>query len=180
MVNFKKVDKMISLIEENKISDNTTFNAFAIEFYIETKTLTLSKYLRLNDKNSKLPKIMNTRKAGEVLFETEKNEEVKRFLARKGYPTIPELNYSAVMVLRKIDLLENWQRLIFFFEGGRTVQEINNSLRKELLPMERVKIENYLKTELAISESELDWLISKLDKIENNKELKKAIRKLVR
>lgn len=180
MINFKKIDEMILMIEENKIPDNSTFNQFAIEFYIETKTLTLSKYLRLNDKNSKLPKIMNTRKAGEVLFESEKNEEIKRFLSRKGYSTIPQLNYSAVMVLRKIELLENWQRLIFFFEGGRTIQEINSSLRKELLPMEKTKIENYIKTELALSESELEWLISKLDKIENNKELKRAIKKLVR
>ena len=66
MVDFKKIDTLIGYIEEGSIPEDKSFNQFAIEFYLETKTLTLSKYLRLKGKSSKLPKIMNTKKAGEV------------------------------------------------------------------------------------------------------------------
>lgn len=180
MIDFKKIDSLIEYIEIGKIPEGKTFNEFAIEFYLETKTLTLSKYIRLKDKSSKLPKIMNTKKAGEVLFESEKNDEIRSFLSRKGYKEIPELSYTSVMLLRKVDLFSNWQKLIFFFEGGRTVQEINSSLKKELLPMEVEKLENFIKTELRLNEQELNWLLDKMSKIEKDKSLFKAIRKLTR
>ncbi|WP_297596236.1 hypothetical protein [uncultured Cetobacterium sp.] len=180
MVDFKKIDTMIEYIEEGIIPEGKTFNQFAMEFYLETKTLTLSKYIRLKGKSSKLPKIMNTKKAGEVLFETEKSDEIKSFLSRKGYKVTPELNYTSIMLLRKVDLFSNWQKLVFFFEGGRTVQEINSSLKKDLLPMEIEKLEIYIKEELRLNEQELNWLLDKIQKIEHNKALYKAIKKLTK
>lgn len=180
MIDFKKIDTLIEYIEIGTIPEGKTFNEFAIEFYLETKTLTLSKYIRLKDKSSKLPKIMNTKKAGEVLFESEKSDEIKSFLSRKGYKEIPELSYTSVMLLRKVDLFSNWQKLIFFFEGGRTVQEINSSLKKELLPMEIEKLESFVKTELRLNDQELNWLLDKMSKIEKDKSLFKAIRKLTK
>lgn len=180
MVDFKKIDTLIGYIEEGSIPEGKSFNQFAIEFYLETKTLTLSKYLRLKGKSSKLPKIMNTKKAGEVLFETDKNDEIKSFLSRKGYKQIPELNYTAVMLLRKVDLFDNWQKIVFFFEGGRTVQEINSSLKKELLPMEIEKLETFVKEELRLNDQELNWLLGKMEKIEHDKALYRAIRKLTK
>ena len=180
MVDFKKIDLMIDYIEEGTVPEGKSFNEFAIDFYLETKTLTLSKYLRLKDRSSKLPKIMNTKKAGEVLFETEKNDEMKSFLSRKGFKTLPELNYTAVMLLRKVDLFTNWQKLVYFFEGGRTIQEINSSLKKELLPMEVEKLERFIKDELRLNDQELNWFLGKMEKVEKDKALYRAIRKLTK
>ncbi|MGL5001189.1 MAG: hypothetical protein ACRC6J_05660 [Cetobacterium sp.] len=180
MVDFKKIDNIIDYIEAGTIPENKSFNEFAVEFYLETKTLTLSKYLRLKEKTSKMPKIMNTKKAGELLFETNKNEEVKSYLSRKGFKEIPELNYTAVMLLRKVELLQNWQKIIFFFEGGRTIQEINSSLKKDLLPMEVDKLEKFIKEELRLSDQELNWFLGKIGKVEKDKALSKAVKKLIR
>lgn len=180
MLDFNKIDLMIENIENGVIPEGKSFNEFAIEFYLATKTLTLSKYVRLKGKNSKIPKIMNTRKAGEVLFESEKNDEIKSFLSRKGYKVIPELNYTVVMLLRKTDLFNNWQKIVYFFEGGRTIQEINSSLKKELLPMEIEKLEIFIKDELKLNDQELNWLLDKFSKIENNKAILKAIKKLTK
>lgn len=180
MVDFKKIDLMIEYIEEGAVPEGESFNKFAMDFYLETKTLTLSKYLRLKDKNSKLPKIMNTKKAGEVLFETGKSDEIKSFLSRKGFKTPPELNYTAIMLLRKVDLFSNWQKLVFFFEGGRTVQEINSSLKKDLLPMEIEKLERFIKDELRLNDQELNWFLGKMEKVEKDKALYRAIRKLTK
>nr|WP_307776079.1 hypothetical protein [uncultured Cetobacterium sp.] len=180
MVDFKKIDTMIDYIDKGTIPEGKTFNEFSKEFYLETKTLTLSKYLRLKGKDSKIPKIMNTKKAGEVLIDTDKSDEVKTFLSRKGFKTVPELNYTSIMLLRKIDLFANWQKLIYFFEGGRTVQEINNSLKKELLPMEIEKLEMFVKDELRINEQELNWLIDKLSKVQKNPALNRTIKKLLK
>lgn len=180
MIDFEKIDLMMDLIEKGIVPEGKTFNEFAKEFYLATKTLTLSKYIRLKGKNSKLPKLMNTRKAGEVILDTEKNDEIKSFLARRGYKDIPELNYTSVMLLRKIDLFDNWQKILYFFEGGRTVQEINSSLKKELLPMEVEKLENFIKEELKLNDQELNWLLDKFEKIEKNKFLLKSVKKLVK
>ncbi|MGL4897206.1 MAG: hypothetical protein ACRC31_02070, partial [Cetobacterium sp.] len=122
----------------------------------------------------------NTKKAGEVLFETEKNDEMKSFLSRKGFKTLPELNYTAVMLLRKVDLFTNWQKLVYFFEGGRTIQEINSSLKKELLPMEVEKLERFIKDELRLNDQELNWFLGKMEKVEKDKALYRAIRKLTK
>jgi len=180
MIDFKKIDDLMTHIEEGTIPENKTFNEFALEFYLETRTLTLSKYLRLKDRTSKMPKIMNTKKAGEIIFETEKNDEVRSFLSRKGFKEIPNLNYTAVMLLRKVDLLTNWQKIVFFFEGGRTIQEINSSLKKDLLPMEVEKLEKFIKEELRLNDQELNWLLGKIEKIEKDKALSKAVKKLIR
>lgn len=180
MIDFEKIDSMIEMIEKGIVPEGKTFNDFAKEFYLATKTLTLSKYIRLKGKASKLPKLMNTKKAGEVLLDTEKSDEIKSFLSRKGYKEIPELSYTSVMLLRKIDLFDNWQKILYFFEGGRTVQEINSSLKKDLLPMEVEKLETYIKEELKLNDQELNWLLDKFGKIENNKTLLKAMKKLTK
>ena len=86
MVDFKKVDKYIDYIEEGKMPEGMTFNEFAMEFYHESKIIPISKYLRSRGRTSKMPKIMNTKKAGEILSETEKaGDEVRIFLRRKGF-----------------------------------------------------------------------------------------------
>ncbi len=180
MVDFEKVDFMIEIIEKGLVPEGKSFNEFAIEFYLETRTITLSKYLRLRGRATKLPKLMNTKKAGELLFETEKDSEVLTFLSRKGYKEIPQLNYTAVMLLRKLDLFSNWQRLLVFFEGGKTIQEINSSLKRELLPMEIEKLEKFVKDELKINDKELNFLLDKIGKIEKNKTLYKSVKKLIR
>lgn len=180
MIDFKKIDDMIKYIENGEIYEGKTFNQFVTEFYLETKTITLSKYLRLKGKHSKMPKIMNTKKAGEVLYETEKDGDIKSFLSRKGFKTIPELNYTCIMLLRKVDLFINWQKIIFYFEGGRTIQEINSSLKKQLLPMEIEKLEIYIKNELKLNDQELNYFLNKYEKVHNNKVLSRAIKKLIK
>ena len=67
MTDFEKINFMIETIEENRIPEGKTFNEFSMEFFQEVKLLPLSKYLRSIGKNKRLPKIMNMRKAGEVL-----------------------------------------------------------------------------------------------------------------
>ncbi|MGL6113955.1 hypothetical protein [Cetobacterium sp. SF1] len=180
MIDFKKIDEMIEFIEEGIIPEGKTFNQFAIEFYIATKAIPLSKYLRSKDRSSKMPKIMNTKKAGEVLFETEKSDEIMTFLSRKGYKLVPQLNYKCIMVLRKVDLFVNWQKLITYFTGNATVQEINNSLKPVLLPGEVEKLESFIKTELRLNDQEFNWLLDKFSKIEKDKILSKSLRKLAK
>ncbi|MDO4588838.1 MAG: hypothetical protein Q4B33_03170 [Fusobacterium sp.] len=180
MVDFKKIDEMIEIIENNQIPEGKTFNEFVIEFFNEVKTIPLSKYLRTKGKDKRLPKIMNSKKAGEVLIDTKKDDEIQTFLKRKGYKEIPELDYKAVMLLRKTDLFSNWKKLILYFEGAGTVQEINNSTKPTLLPQEVEILENYLKKELNITEQEFNWLISKFSKIQKDKEMLKALKKLAR
>lgn len=180
MVDFKKIDEMIEIIESNQIPEGKTFNEFVIEFFNEVKTIPLSKYLRTKGKDKRLPKIMNSKKAGEVLIDTKKDDEIQTFLKRKGYKEIPELDYKAVMLLRKTDLFSNWKKLILYFEGAGTVQEINNSTKPTLLPQEVEILENYLKKELNITEQEFNWLISKFSKVQKDKEMLKALKKLAR
>lgn len=178
MIDFKKIDEMIMEVESGTIPEGKTFNQFAVDFYIATKSIPLSKYLKTNGRTSKMPKIMNTKKAGEVIFETEKNDEIKTLLSRKGYREIPELNYKAIMLLRKVDLFINWQKLITYFNGNTTVQEINNSLKPVLLPGEAEQLENFIKNELRINDQEFNWLLDKFSKIEKNKILAKSLRRL--
>ena len=105
MVDFKKVDEYIDYIEEGRIPDGMTFNEFAVEFYNESKVIPLSKYLRNKGRTSKIPKIMNTKKTGEILYDTEKSgDEIRTFLKRKGFDKVPELNYTLVMLVRKISI----------------------------------------------------------------------------
>ena len=180
MINFTKIDEMIEIIENNQITDGMTFNDYVCEFYNEVKTIPLSKYLRTKGKVKRLPKIMNSKKAGEVILASEKDEETKTFLKRKGYKEIPQLDYKSIMLLRKTDLLSNWKKVLLFFEGEGTVEEINSSTRPILLPQEVEKLESYIKEELNINEQELNWLLSKFEKIQKNKMILKSLQKLSR
>lgn len=180
MINFTKIDEMIEIIENNQIPDGMTFNEYVCEFYNEVKTIPLSKYLRTKDKVKRLPKIMNSKKAGEVILASEKDEEIKTFLKRKGYKEIPQLDYKSIMLLRKTDLLSNWKKVLLFFEGEGTVEEINSSTRPILLPQEVEKLESYIKDELNINEQELNWLLSKFEKMQKNKMILKSLQKLSR
>lgn len=180
MVDFKKIDEMIELIENNEVPENQEFNDFVIEFFNEVKTIPLSKYLRTKGKDKRLPKIMNSKKAGEILIDSKKDDEILTFLKRKGYKEIPQLDYKAVMLLRKTDLFSNWKKLLLYFEGAGTVQEINNSTKPILLPQEVEKLETYVKDELNLTEQELNWLVTKFGKIQKDRELFKALNKLSR
>lgn len=179
MVDFKKIDEMIELVENSIIPEGYSNNEFFIEFFNGVQLIPLSKYLRSKGKDSKLPKIMNSKKAGEILISTQKDDEIKLYLKRKGYPDIPQLDYKSIMLLRKADLYSNWNKIISFLEGKGTVGEINQSTRKALLPQEIELLENYIKTNLSIDEKELNWLLNKLKKIEGDKGVAKAIKKLV-
>lgn len=180
MVNFEKIDEMIETIASGNIPETQTFNEFAINFYLETKMVPLSKYLKMGGRTNKMPKIMNTKKGGELLFHTAKNEEVLKFLKKRGYKGVPELNFTCVMLLRKIDTMANWKKVLSYFEGKGTIEEINNSTRIQLLPEEEKKIEDYIKMNLGVSDTELKWLKGKFKTIYENKELLRSIKKIVR
>lgn len=179
MVDFKKINEMIEYIENGDIPNGYTNNQFFIEFFNSVQLIPLSKYLRTSGKDSKLPKIMNSKKAGEVLTITQKDDEIKLYLKRKGYSEIPQLDYKSIMLLRKTDLYSNWNKIISFLEGKGTVGEINQSTRKLLLPQEIEKLENYIKANLVIDDKELNWLLNMMKKLEKNKELYRAIKKLL-
>lgn len=183
MVDFKKVDEYIEYIEQGTVPEGMNFNEFAIEFYKESKVIPLSKYLRSRERTSKMPKIMNTKKTGEILYETERSgagDEVKMFLKRKGFDKIPELNYTIVMLVRKIDLFDNWKKIVAYLLGDKTIEEINNSTKSKLLPGEVAKLEEYIMGELNLDEDKLNWFLSKFNKLENNRELLRAVKKLNR
>ena len=93
---------------------------------------------------------------------------------------MPELNYTLVMLVRKIDLLDNWKKIIAYLQGDKTIEEINNSTKSKLLPAEIVKLEQFIMDELNLDEDKLNWFLSKFNKLENNKELLRAVKKLNR
>ena len=178
-MDFKRIDEMIDFIEQGVIPEGYENNEFFIEFFKEVQVIPLSKYLRTKGKDSKLPKVMNAKKAGEVLLATQKDDEIKIYLKRKGYSQIPQLDYKSIMLLRKTDLYGNWNKVISFIEGKGTVGEINQSTRKALLPQEIEMLENYVKQNLSIDEKELNWLLNKLKKAEENKVIMKSLKKLL-
>jgi hypothetical protein len=180
VINLERIDEMINIIASGEIPESQTFNEFAVNFYLETKIVPLSKYLKMEGKTNKMPKIMNTKKGGELLFNTKKNEEILKFLNKRGYKDIPELNFTCVMLLRKVDSLSNWKKLLSYFEGKGTIEEINNSTRIQLLPEEEKKIEDFVKINLGVSETELNWLKDKFKIIYENKELLRSIKKIAR
>lgn len=179
MIDFKKIDEMIDIVEQGIIPEGYENNQFFIEFFNTVQLIPLSKYLRTKGKDTKLPKIMNSKKAGEVLLATQKDDDIRLYLKRKGYPQIPQLDYRSIMLLRKTDLYSNWNKIISFLEGKGTVGEINQSTRKALLPQEVEMLENYLKTNLSIDNKELNWLLNKLKKIEQDKSMGRALKKLI-
>lgn len=179
MTDFKKIDNYIKHIENGTIPDGMDFNDFFIEFFQLTQVIPLSKYIRGKDMTSKTPKIMNSKKAGEVLSYSNNDSEVLTLLKRAGYKKLPQLNYSAIMVLRKVDLFSNWKRLLAFFEGKGSIQEINDSLRVKLLPQEMEKLEAFIKEELKLNDKELNSLISLYSKISKDKYLTKSLKRLI-
>jgi len=179
MVDFNKIIEMCELILKNEIYDNKSFNEFCIEFFLETRTIPLSKFLRMRGYSSKLPKLMNTRKAGEVLSETINNPENIKILKKYSYDEIPQLNYSAIMVLRKTTLERNWKKVIEYIDGKGTIEEINRINRKVLLPEEKEKLEDFLKKELDLTSGEIEWFLEKAKIMIDNKKVYNAIKKIL-
>lgn len=181
MADFKKINQMIEMIEENQIPEGMSFNEFSMEFFQEVKLVPLSKYLRGIGKSKRLPKIMNMRKAGEVLTDTMADSDLISFVKRKSKQgQIPELDYQSIMLLRRIEVKDNWEKIFRFFRGSETVAEINATTRPELLPQEIETLETFVKERLKLEEKELDWLIEKFRHIFSEKELLRAIRKLAK
>ena len=142
MLNFKKINKMIDLIEESQIMEGMTFNEFAMEFYSEVKLVPLSRYLKTNK--------------------------------------MPSLDYKTIMLLRKLDPIDNWKKILAFLNGDKTVEEINMSTRPILFPQEIKKLEEYIKDELNLNDEEFEKFMSISSIAVKNKEVMKAIKKLSR
>lgn len=179
MVNFDLVIEMIEKVCIGDISRGMNFNDFCVKFYLETKVLPLSKFLKIRGYSSKMPKIMNTRKAGEILFESKNRKEIEELIKKEGYTEIPQLNYSAVMVLRKAPLEKNWQKLLQYLKGEGTIDQILRSNKKMLLPEERDKINEFLQEELNISSTELFWLVDKYNKMQQNKKIINSFNRII-
>lgn len=179
MVNFELVLNMAELIAQGNITKSMSFNEFCVKFYLETKVIPLSKFLRMKGFSNKMPKIMNTRKAGEVLFESKNNPNILELLKKEGYSDIPQLNYSAIMILRKTTLDKNWKKVISYLKGEGTIDEIIRSNKKILIPEERDKINEYIQNELNLNSTELTWLLDKFKKIQTNKKISNSIKKLL-
>ena len=178
MLNFEKINNMIDLIEKNEIMPGLSFNEFAIAFYQEVKLLPLSRYLKTNNRAKRMPKIMTMKKAGELLLFTKTDDETLSFLKRKGYNEIPELDYKTMMLLRRLDPIDNWKKILAFFDGDKTVEEINLSTKPILFPQEIKKLEEFIKDELSIDDEEFEKFMKLSSLAIKNKELTKAIRKL--
>lgn len=179
MVNFELIIEMIEKICIGDIQKGSTFNEFCIKFYLETKLLPLSKFLKIRGYSNKMPKIMNTRKAGEVLYESKGNKDVSNLIEKYGYTEIPQLNYSAIMVLRKVSIEKNWQKIVSYLKGEGTIDEILKNNKKMLLPEEVSKIKEFIQDELSINSNELQWLIEKHHKMRKNKKIINSINKLL-
>ena len=180
IVNFEKINNMIDLIEKNEIMPGLSFNEFAIAFYQEVKLVPLSRYLKTNNRAKRMPKIMTMKKAGELLLFTKTDDETLSFLKRKGYNEIPELDYKTMMLLRRLDPIDNWKKILAFFDGDKTVEEINLSTKPILFPQEIKKLEEFIKDELSIDDEEFEKFMKLSSLAIKNKELTKAIRKLTR
>ena len=180
MLNFEKINNMIDLIEKNEIMPGLSFNEFAIAFYQEVKLVPLSRYLKTNNRAKRMPKIMTMKKAGELLLFTKTDDETLSFLKRKGYNEIPELDYKTMMLLRRLDPIDNWKKILAFFDGDKTVEEINLSTKPILFPQEIKKLEEFIKDELNIDDEEFEKFMKLSSLAIKNKELTKAIRKLTR
>lgn len=181
MADFQKINEMIDLIEANKLPEGMTFNEFSLAFYEEVRLLPLSKYLRSVGKDKRLPKVMNMRKAGEVLKETFGDADILSFVKRKSKTNqVPELDYRSIMLLRRIDLRENWEKIFRFFRGSETVAEINATTRPDLLPQEIELLEEFIQRELQLKEDEFEWFLQKFRTVLQDKALMRALRKLTK
>lgn len=179
MVNFELVIDMVNTICQGDITKGMSFNDFCIKFYLETRALPLSKFLKMRGYANKMPKIMNTRKAGEVLFESKGRKEIEEIIQKAGYKEVPQLSYSALMVLRKVSLEKNWERIIAYLKGQGTIDEILKLNKKLILPEERSKIIEYAQQELNLSSNEMQWFIDMYKKVNTNKKLLNSLNKLL-
>ena len=179
MVNFERIEYMTNCICEGNIPDGFEYNDFFINFYLETKALPFSKYLRMKNFSNKMPKIMNAKKAGEVLYETKKNPEVLNYLKKRGYNNVPQLNFTSIMLLRKVDLQLNWEKILDYLEGKGTIEKINIQTRKKSFPDEQKKIKLELMKSLSINYSELEWLVDKYKSVNEDPKLKRLFKKLI-
>jgi len=177
-IDFENIQRMIHSIEESQIPDSLTFNSFAMHFYRNVKLIPLSKYLHTIGKGKRLPKIMYFKKAGEFLLDSEDDPEIRAYLRRNGYDQIPQLNYQCILLLRKTDNLHNWQKILRFFEGKSSIEEINRLSRPALLPQEIQSLTRYIVQSLNINEHELQWLLTIVRKANQDKKLAKALSKL--
>ena len=173
-----KID--VVLIEKNEIMPGLSFNEFAIAFYQEVKLVPLSRYLKTNNRAKRMPKIMTMKKAGELLLFTKTDDETLSFLKRKGYNEIPELDYKTMMLLRRLDPIDNWKKILAFFDGDKTVEEINLSTKPILFPQEIKKLEDYIKDELSLNDNDFEKFMNISAVAIKNKEVMKAIKKLSR
>jgi len=171
---------MLDHIEAGTIPEGHTFNTYAMEFYGAVRLLPLSKYLHSLHRNKRLPKIMYFRKAGELLKDTESDPEAKALLRSTSYEKTPELDFKSILLLRKTDVLSNWKKIISYFDGKGTIEELNRAGRPVLLPQEIRLLSDFTKKALDINDNELNWLIGLYRKILDEKELSKALQKLCR
>ncbi len=179
MVNFELVLDMTNTISNGELPKDMNFNDFCTKYYLETKVIPLSKFLRLKGFSNKVPKIMNVRKAGELLFESKANPEILELIKKEGFSEIPQLNYSVIMILRKTTLDRNWKKIIAYLKGEGTIDQIIRSSKKALIPEERQKINEFIQNELNLNSTELNWLIDKYNKIHNNKKISNSLKKLL-
>jgi hypothetical protein len=84
------------------------------------------------------------------------------------------------MLLRKLDPIDNWKKVLAFFNGDKTVEEINLSTRPILFPQEIKKLEEYIKDELSLNDDDFEKFMSICSVAIKNKEVMKAIKKLSR
>lgn len=179
MVNFELVLDMTNTISNGQLPKDMNFNDFCTKYYLETKVIPLSKFLRLKGFSNKVPKIMNVRKAGELLFESKTNPEILELIKKEGFYEIPQLNYCVIMILRKTTLDRNWKKIIAYLKGEGTIDQIIRSSKKALIPEERQKINEFIQNELNLNSTELNWLIDKYNKIHNNKKISNSLKKLL-
>ena len=123
---------------------------------------------------------MNMKKAGELLLYTKIDDETQNFLKRKGFNEIPSLDYKLIMLLRKVDPMDNWKKIIYFLNGEKSIEEINVSTRPILFPQEIKRLEEFIKDELNLGDEEFERFMYLSSQVVNNKELMKAIKKLSR
>ena len=84
------------------------------------------------------------------------------------------------MLLRKVDPMDNWKKIIYFLNGEKSIEEINVSTRPILFPQEIKRLEEFIKDELNLGDEEFERFMYLSSQVVNNKELMKAIKKLSR
>ena len=85
-----------------------------------------------------------------------------------------------IMLLRKVDPMDNWKKIIYFLNGEKSIEEINVSTRPILFPQEIKRLEEFIKDELNLGDEEFERFMYLSSQVVNNKELMKAIKKLSR